>query len=118
MGLDSAEEAVVLGPFDDSVQGFQDVFLDRVVLEDGVQVHLLKQILNVLDFLLFWQNREQFRYEDRAFLNFEVNHKKVEIFTEFEFIALVFPDELDVEFVQVGDAFQVNGFIRKGKQVD
>jgi hypothetical protein len=53
LGLDSAEEAVVLGPFDDSVQGFQDVFLDRVVLEDGVQVHLLKQILNVLDFLLF-----------------------------------------------------------------
>lgn len=52
LGLDSAEEGVVLGSFDDSVQGFENVFLDLVVLKDGVQVHLLEQILNVLDFLL------------------------------------------------------------------
>lgn len=42
----------------------------------------------------------------------------METFAEFEFVALVFPDELDVEFVQVRDAFQVNGFIGKGEQVD
>lgn len=118
MGLDSAEEAVVLGSFDDSVQGFQDVFLDLVVFKDGVQVHLLEQILNVLDFLLLRQSSVQFGDENGAFLNFEVNDKKVETFAEFELVALVFPDELDVEFVQVGDAFQVNGFVGEREQVD